>query len=390
MKHDWRPGNRVELLENGEQFYPAVFGAMARARREVYVETFIVEDDEVGRELQRVLIEAARRGVACELVMDGYGSEPLPPEFIAKMTDAGVRVKFFDPQPRWFGSRINIFRRLHRKVVLVDAELAFVGGINFQHDHVGPPTKQDYAVALTGPVVRDVYRSTIGREPVRRSPPIPEGATVLYVNRDNRHHTNDIEQQYRLAIRLAKKRILIANAYFFPGYRFLRDLYAAAQRGVDVQLIMQGNPDLPFVRWAGTMLYSDLRRAGVVIHEYVEGPLHAKVAVIDDDWSTVGSSNLDPLSLFLNIEANAFIHDREFNKILAGSLTRLIKHHSEVHAVDRHTPRLWRQLLEALAFHIARHLPRLARLIPGRRDFRPVPVSKGQSTRSNKEIAHGT
>ena len=192
----WRGHNKLTLLENGKAFYPRVFEAIAEARKEVMVETFIVEDDEIGGELQRALIAAARRGVRTELVMDGYGSEPLPREFIDAMVHAGVQVKFFDPQRRVFGWRINIFRRLHRKLVITDGRVAWVGGINFQASHVGQPVKHDYAVEVQGPVVRDIHR-VAGGSPRARPPRQPRAgqARALFVTRDNERHPTDIELQ---------------------------------------------------------------------------------------------------------------------------------------------------------------------------------------------------
>src|SRR5690606_37234668 len=141
-------------------------------------------------------------------------------------------------------------------------------------------------------------------------------AAAIFVTRDNGRHRNDIEQHYLAAIRSARSEILIANAYFFPGYRLLRELRNAARRGVRVGLVLQGEPDMPMVRAASKLLYDYLLSAGVEIHEYCQRPLHGKVAIVDEDWSTVGSSNLDPLSLSLNLEANVVIRDRAFNACL--------------------------------------------------------------------------
>src|SRR5690606_23771069 len=147
----WRHDNTVELLENGEAFFPRVFDAIRAARREVLLETFILFDDEVGRELRQALIEAARRGAQVDVTVDGYGSDCLDEAFIGGLTEVGVRFHVFDPYPRIFGFRVNALRRLHRKLVVVDGEVAFVGGINYSADHLasfGPEAKQDYAAEL--------------------------------------------------------------------------------------------------------------------------------------------------------------------------------------------------------------------------------------------------
>ncbi|MBC8055345.1 MAG: cardiolipin synthase ClsB, partial [Rhizobiales bacterium] len=317
MSTRWIPGNQAELLENGEAFFPAVFAAIRAAEREVIIETFILFEDKVGTELHAALLEAAGRGVQIDLMVDGFGSSDLTGGFVGALTGAGVRVRSFDPTSRFMGMRVNVLRRMHRKIVVVDGRLAFVGGINFSADHLadfGPLAKQDYAVALRGPIVGEIHRfaknamsgGRAGNRDARAAVlPSPAGSVeAQFVTRDNVEHTNAIERHYRAAIRSARKRVLIANAYFFPGYRLLREMRRAARRGVDVQLILQGEPDMPIVKTAAALLYDHLQRDGVKIHEYCKRPLHGKVAVVDDDWSTVGSSNLDPLSLSLNLEAN--------------------------------------------------------------------------------------
>lgn len=394
MKGGWVEGNRAELVENGEEFFPRVFDAIRRARVQVLIETFIVFEDKVGNALHRELIDAARRGVSIDLTVDGYGSAELTEPFLAALVEAGVRVHVFDPKPKLFGFRRNVFRRMHRKLVVVDAEVAFVGGINYSADHLadfGPMAKQDYAVEVRGPIVATIHRflenvlSGHGGERrgrIRsfvwpwgwvpwRFPARDAGrgtSAALFVTRDNGHHRTDIEHQYRLAIRAARSHVYIANAYFFPGYRLLRDLRNAARRGVRIHLILQGEPDMPIVRIAARMLYEHLLRAGVVIHEYCERPLHAKVALADDEWSTVGSSNLDPLSLSLNLEANLVIRDPEFGRTLRGRLDWLVERHCRQmeRGVSRN-PGLWRFVPGFVVFHVLRRYPHWAQWLPAHR-----------------------
>jgi cardiolipin synthase len=372
----WTGGNRVRLLENGEAYFPAVFEAIRGAQREVILETFILQDDKVGRELQRELIAAAQRGVQVDLMIDGFGSDDLPPAFIAALTSAGVRVRTFDPSSRWFGKRVNLLRRMHRKIVVVDRRCAFVGGINYAADQLadfGPLAKQDHAVELNGPIVDEIRAFAVAafrggdHAAVAAQPPQPPVGTVeaLFVTRDNVDHPNDIERHYRVAIRTARKRVLIANAYFFPGYRLLRELGRAARRGVRVQLILQGEPDMPIVRIGAKLLYEHLQRDGVRIHEYCRRPLHSKVAVIDDDWATIGSSNLDPLSLSLNLEANVVLRDAAFASQLRARLDHLIATECKlVELVPTHRWRGWAQLRSTILFHFLRHFPGWASRLP--------------------------
>jgi len=377
----WRGGNRARLLENGEAYFPAVFEAIRAARREVIIETFIVFEDKVGLELQAALIEAARRGVEVDVLVDGFGSCDLTPAFSAPLAEAGVRLRSFDPAARILGVRANVLRRMHRKLVVVDGTVAFVGGINFSADHLddfGPQAKQDYAVELEGPIVDDIHRYVVEAIRPRRvdrdvAAPAPASGTpsgagdaeALLLVRDNHQHRDDIERHYRAAIRSARKQVLIANAYFFPGYRLLRELRRAARRGVDVHLILQGEPDMPIVKTAAELLYDHLQRDGVHVHEYCKRPLHGKVAVIDDDWSTVGSSNLDPLSLSLNLEANVVLRDRGFAAGLRERLQHLIDH--ECRPAPAPPPSrwsFWPPLRSALVFHFLRRFSTWAGYLP--------------------------
>ncbi|MEO5670288.1 MAG: cardiolipin synthase ClsB [Ramlibacter sp.] len=388
MNGRWITGNDIQLLENGEEFFPCVFECIAYAQKEVVVETFILFEDKVGVQLQQALLGAARRGAQVDVTIDGFGSPDLSDAFISELTAAGVRVHVFDPGRRIFGWRINMLRRMHRKIVVVDGQVAFIGGINYSADHLadfGPEAKQDYAVQIRGPLVAEIHRSTHAaltqgqryqrqrqwwrwRKQMRASPSQLEAAgeaAAMLVVRDNGDHMGDIERHYRVAIRAARRRVVIANAYFFPGYRLMKELRHAARRGVEVSLILQGEPDMPIVKTAAMLLYHQLLGAGVRIFEYCERPLHGKVALMDDEWATVGSSNLDPLSLALNLEANVIIRDRGFNADLYQQLERLMRHSCK--QVDRsYLPPVtaWQVARNFLAYHFTRRYPAWATWLP--------------------------
>ncbi|WP_437608373.1 cardiolipin synthase ClsB [Erwinia sp. V71] len=382
MTMQWRSGNRIRLLENGEEFFPRVYGAIQRAQQSLLLETFIWFEDEVGQQLHRELLAAAQRGVRIEIMVDGYGSHDLSSDFLASLTAAGVRFIWYDPRPLLFGMRTNVFRRLHRKTVVVDGEIAFVGGINFSAEHnssYGPQAKQDYAVEVKGPVVGDIARyvqQQFGSEqatrrwwgqrsnPLARNP-TPGDAQALFVFRDNDQHRDDIEQHYLDMLRTARHEVIIANAYFFPGYRLLREMRNTARRGVKVKLIVQGEPDMPIVKVGAELLYNWLVDAGVEVYEYIRRPLHGKVAVKDQQWATVGSSNLDPLSLSLNLEANLMIHDRQFNQQLRTNLERLMQEDCLRVDESQLPPRSWWQLSKSVVvFHFLRHFPAIAGWLP--------------------------
>jgi cardiolipin synthase len=385
----WTYGNDVRLLVNGEEYYPAVFAAMNEAATEILLESFLVFDDEVGRELKKVLADAARRGVRVVATIDHYGSPDLPRDFITELIDAGVDFRYFDPQPLLMGMRTNMFRRLHRKIVVVDRRRAFVGGINYSIDHLrkhGPESKQDYAVELKGPIVehfRLLAEGLLNKRPFPRNKPWwrsrvspvssdraqEKGVPALAVWRDNDRHKDDIELHYRSAIRQAKKDVLIANAYFFPGYRLVRDMRRAARRGVRVRLVLQGgSADKALPTYAARSLYRYLARAGVCVYEYCERPLHGKVAVIDDEWATVGSSNLDPSSLSLNLEANVITHHAGFASLLRDEIETLIEHHClSIERKDFQEEAAWRRWAGFVVFHLMRRFPYWDRWLPHRK-----------------------
>jgi cardiolipin synthase len=369
-------GHRIRLLENGEAFFSRVGEAIDAARREILIETFILFEDKVGLALHRQLVAAARRGVRVELTVDGFGSPGFSEGFVAGFAEAGVHLRMFDPKRPLLGMRVNVFRRMHRKLLVVDGERAFVGGINFSADHLsdfGPTAKQDYSVEVEGPVVaaiRDFMLAALRGDGTGQrwlAPPAAGNAAapVQFLPRDNKRRSRAIEAEYRRAIRAARSEVLIANAYFFPGYGFLRDLRHAVRRGVAVTLVVQGEPDTRIALTAARTLYRYLIGNGVGVREYCRKPFHGKVAVIDGEWATVGSSNLDPLSLSLNLEANLFVRDAGFAADLREHLQALLREDCRLVDESRIPPwRPWHVFTRPLLFHFLRHFPKWAGLLP--------------------------
>lgn len=396
MSFKWREGNQVELLINGSQFFPRVFDSIRSARHEVLLETFIIFDDEVGRELKDALLEAAARQVKIEITVDGYGTADLNSNYISEIKAAGINMHIYDPRPRQLGMRTNLFRRLHRKIVAVDGEVAYIGGINFGADHLpekDPMGKQDYAVRVSGPIVDDIRSAAkyllLEHQAIQELPELtsasPEAgkAKILMAIRDNNTHPTDIEDQYLLAIRSATSRLMIANAYFFPSYRIWHELVNASRREVKVTLILQGQPDRPWTRNLSSSLYSRLLSMGVRIFEYKERPLHGKIAIVDHEWTTVGSSNLDPISLSLNLEANLFIRDAKLNQEVYEHLVDIIDNHSQ-----EVTPELaakghwWRAPLMVASFHFLRHFPNIVGWRPAHNPkIKPLTVETSKKKR---------
>lgn len=332
-------GHRIELLRNGAEYFPELIGAIDAASHTIYLETYIYAADETGRQVSDALKRAARRGVVCHVMMDGFGSSALPVSWVESLRKAGVQVQYYRPELARMKIRRHRLRRLHRKLVLIDNTVAFVGGINVADDLTGHPNadapRMDYAVRVEGEVVQQVRASMervwglVSWSNLRqrglhvRRQKLPESAgfgAVSLLIRDNVRHRRDIEQAYRMAINLAQQEILIANAYFLPGRRFRQALLRAAQRGVRVTLLLQGQVEYRIQHYATLALYDELLRGGVEIYEYRASYLHAKVAVVDRQWATVGSSNIDPFSLWLAREANLAVRHAEFAEALRSDL----------------------------------------------------------------------
>jgi cardiolipin synthase len=332
-------GNRITLLRNGVEYFPALAAEFDAARREIHLEAYIYEDDVAGRTIAAALARAAQRGVATYVLVDGFGSKDLDSELIEGLRAAGVRFLVYRPNISPWTFRRARLRRMHRKVAVIDARVAFVGGINVIDDINTPkhtPPRFDYAVRIDGPlaarihrVVKRLWALVTATQFKSTSPGLRDlgpftaprgGQRAAFVVRDNVAHRRDIEQAYLAAIRRARSEIIIASAYFFPGLSFRRALTDAAARGVRVILLLQGRVEYVLLHYASRALYGAFLDAGIEIHEYHKSFMHAKVAVIDRHWATVGSSNIDPFSFLLAREANAVIEDDRFAGQLRESL----------------------------------------------------------------------
>ncbi len=356
-------GNAVRLLSGGDELFATMCGAMARARQHIWLATYIFHDDEASRTVAEALADAARRGVRVQVVVDGFGSKATLPTLRHWLEAAGVQLVVFRPVDRWWRLlHPGQLRRLHQKLCVVDAEIAFVGGINVIDDRNdmnhgwSELPRLDFAVEVKGPVVESVEqtaramwtRAALGAdwreelaglarstEPASRARDLLERLRILtpaaraaghedlppiqsaFVVRDNLRQRRAIERAYVDAIQMASERVEIMCPYFYPGRAFRRALRHAASRGVSVRLLLQGKADYRFAALAAQVLYDELLGAGVQVYEYTPAFLHAKVAVVDRHWATVGSSNIDPLSLLLNLEANVIVQDAGFNAALA-------------------------------------------------------------------------
>ncbi len=366
VKPSFEGGHSIDLLRGGDDLFPAMGAAIAQARHTIWLATYIFHDDAVAQTMALLLAEAARRGVQVRVVVDGFGSKATLSALREWMVPTGVELAVFRPIDRWWSYfQPGQARRLHQKLCVVDAQVAFVGGINLIADrndlHHGwsDAPRLDFAVRLRGAAVSEVEQSVqaiwtramlrrVWRDElaslVRSAAPMararrlatrlrivrPHGAApaaappppvnLAFVVRDNLRQRRSIERVYMEAIQHARHRIDLVTPYFYPDRNFRVALAQAAERGVKVRLLLQGKIDYRIAGVAARVLYDELLANGVEIFEYTPAYLHAKMAVVDDDWATLGSSNIDPLSLLLNLEANVVVCDTPFAQRVADQL----------------------------------------------------------------------
>lgn len=375
-----RDGHQIKLLKGGGEFFPELIRAIDAARSHIQLETYIFDFHATGALVAAALERAGRRGLRVWVVVDGVGTPRLSEEWRVRFDQAGVVWRVYSPLGALGLLIPSRWRRLHRKLCVIDGQVAFCGGINIlddwhdpQHGALKSP-RLDFAVCATGALVQQVQEATTQlwwrMQAVRhvRQQNFPEAfssfrASGLHLPwlhdaqlaqgpkwvaraglllRDNVLHRSQIEKAYRRAIGKARHDILIANAYFLPGRKLRQALIHAAQRGVRVQLLLQGRYEYFMQYHAARPVYGQLLAAGVEIYEYAESFLHAKVAVIDahheHPWSTVGSSNLDPFSLLLAREANVVVADEFFAKQLQSGL---------IHAIETGSQRVMPEALQA-------------------------------------------
>ena len=388
----WTGGAAPRLLPYGSALFPAMQQAIEQARESIWLQTYIFHTDEAAMTLASALCDAARRGVQVRVLVDGLGSSRSVEALSGLFTEAGVEFMVFRPWRKWLDVvQRGRWRRLHRKLCVVDARIAFIGGINLIDDRLdihhgwSAQPRLDYAVQYQGHLARQtqwvmqrlwlrtVLAGSLQRRlrklpgpgvfdtspnqraywqelldwgyanppadeddaPLRPSQAPPDAAApetprrmpvslaqslCALVVRDNVSRRRAIEHSYIRAIDRARSRVLIVSPYFYPGHDFRQALKNAAARGAQVKLLLQGRIDYRMAAWAARALYGEMLRAGVLIYEYTPAYLHAKVAVVDEDWATVGSSNIDPLSLLVNLEANLAVRDRAFARELGAHI----------------------------------------------------------------------
>lgn len=403
--------NAVTLLRGGQSLFPALCERIDAARHAVWLALYLVSPKGQGGVVLQHLMQAARRGVRVHLVADGVGSHDVPTPVWQALGEAGVQVAVYRPLHRVWGLLdAGQWKRMHMKLCVVDEQCAFVGGINLIDDHYdlhhgwSDAPRLDYAVRAVGPVALPVLhtikamwtRAQFGRDwrddlaqwaqdphrlqraqklwrharlrltPAEQHRLAPATHTrqpmrCAFVLRDNLRQRRTIEQASMQAIQQARVRIDIVTPYFYPRRALRLALRAAAARGVAVRLLLQGKVDYRIAALAAKVLYGELQHHGVRIFEYQPAFLHAKVLCVDDEWATVGSSNLDPLSLVLNLEANLIVRDRGFVRTLSAALSEDFAQGKEVPPPRLHDrDGLWARWRRGFVRWLAKSYMRLA------------------------------
>ncbi|HOP64738.1 MAG TPA: cardiolipin synthase [Spirochaetota bacterium] len=337
-------GNRVAVITDGDEFFDSIISSIGKAKKSINLETYIFSSDSVGWLVAEKLAEKAEQGLEVNVIYDSFGSMTASGVMFDMMRKAGVEIIEYHPFVPW--RRFwNISFRDHRKILVIDGNIAFIGGINIGKEYAGEKYEggrwRDTHAKVEGPAVKDIqfffmenwFRNggaiLNGRLYFPELPDVGDLLLMILCTR-SRKKVKPVYESYISAIRNARHSIYITNAYFIPDGRIYRSLVRAAERGVDVRLLLPGRSDIPFVKYASRYLYKRYMKKGIRIFEYQDSILHAKTAVIDGVWSTIGSSNLDRRSFRRNLEMNAVALDQEFGEMMEGIFLKDMGKSSEI------------------------------------------------------------
>lgn len=337
-------GNRVKVITDGDDFFDSIISSIESAKRSINLETYIFSSDAVGWMVAEKLAEKAELGLEVNVIYDSFGSITASGLMFDMMRKAGVEIIEYHPFVPW-RRYFNISFRDHRKILVIDGSVAFIGGINIGKEYAGERYEggrwRDTHAMIEGPAVRDIqfffmenwFRNGGAIMNSRLYfPDLPEMGDLLLmiICTRSRKKVRPVYESYISAIRNARHSIYITNAYFIPDGRIYRTLVRAAERGVDVKLLLPGKSDVPFVKYASRYLYKKYMKRGIRIFEYSDSILHAKTAVVDGVWSTIGSSNMDRRSFRRNLEMNAVILDQGFGDLMEEIFLKDIEKSGEI------------------------------------------------------------
>lgn len=359
-------GNRVAVYNDGDAAFTAILLAIASARRQVWFEVYILEPDALGQRVIEALAEAARRGCEVILLYDSFGSPRIGDSFLAPLRAAGGRAVAFNPVWTW-RPRLPPHIRDHRKIVIVDGEVAFCGGMNVTADYaglrLGTGRFRDTVARIEGPASRDLaavlarsLEETTGEkiQPSIDPTPRPDGVYVQVLASNARRNLRSIQRAFRQALQRASLRCYLTTPYFVPPSRLKRALFRAARRGVDVRVLTAGESDVPTVRAASEHLYGRYLQHGVRVYEMFGKTLHAKTATVDGLWAMVGSFNLDRWSDRRNLEVSVTVLDPVVAREMEEHFRADLAQSREVTLETWKRRSLWRRLWGWIAYQILR------------------------------------
>ncbi len=374
-KHDYKDGHNVELLQGGGSFFPTVERVIDEAKRYIHFQTYIIDEDDIGKRIVSALVRAARRGIRVYLLLDAFGTKYLTNEFIDEIEDSGILFRFFSPVFIMKGFQLSL--RLHHKVVLVDGELAIIGGINFADRYRGTDSVKawlDFAALIRGPecvrvnnICRKLWNKTFlakeekASEIVYSTSQYEQNISLRVV--ENNWYRNKIEilRSYRNALRNSSSHMIIFASYFLPGRLERRLFRQASARGVDIRIVLAAKSDAPMFKRATSFLYQYILRNNIKIYEYYPANLHAKVATVDGKWCTIGSYNFNHISDYGSIEMNVNIMDDAFTMDFEKILNEIIKNDCLQVTVEEYLRRStwWTQLRGWTSYQMIRLLMRI-------------------------------
>ena len=325
-RHDYRDGHYIELLQSGENYFAACERVIDEAQLYIHFQTYIVDDDKTGRSFINALLRAAQRGVKIYFLLDAYGGTSFSKDLEKKIEDAGIFFRRFSPGLITKGFQLSL--RLHHKVLLVDGNTTIIGGMNIADRYHGTADMKawlDFAVIIRGPecvqvllILKRLWNKAFiskkerSREVVHHIFQYEQNTKLKVLQNNWSRNKIEILKSYRSAIKHAQSRMIIFGSYFLPGRNERRLLRNASRRGVDIKIVLSAESDAPVFSRATNFLYDFILRNKIKIYEYLPSNLHAKIAVVDGKWSTIGSYNMNHLSDYGSVETNVDILDEEF------------------------------------------------------------------------------
>jgi len=331
--------NKVRLVRGGKEYFSTLKAMIGQARLSFHLQVYIFQDDETGREVAQALTEAAGRGVKIYILADGYASKELPDEFISNLRSAGIHFRFFEPLLK--SEHFYFGRRLHHKVAVADGYYSLVGGINISNHYndVGDePSWLDWALYAEGEISRELQKVCVNlwTKPALRikkkqlihdvEQPLPDGECLVRLRRNDWvKRKNQISGSYVEMLQRATHDVIIMSSYFLPGRIIRHNLSRASKRGVAVSVVVTHESDVRLTKHAERYMYRWLLKRKIRIFEYTRSILHAKLAVSDHKWVTIGSYNVNDISAYASVELNLDVRNEEFATIVQKRLLEIIQ-----------------------------------------------------------------